>query len=213
MLRYRLSDKQLPFKTGIFVLKFQPEECLLGGFHGGKPNDPSFRELIIRWFEYATFSPVLRMHGDRGPHTPPLGVSGGGLMDSGAPNEVWSYGEEAFEIFKKYIFIRERLRPYITELMMAAHEKGTPPMRPLFYDFPQDREAWNIEDEFMFGPDLLVAPVLYEGARAKRVYLPKGSSWKEVSTGIKHQGGMWIASDAPIEDIPLFLRDGAYLPI
>ncbi len=185
----------------------------IGGFHGGNPNDPSFREVIIRWFQYATFCPVMRMHGAREPHTPPLGASGGGLMESGAPNEVWSYGEEAFEIFKKYIFIRERLRPYITELMMAAHEKGTPPMRPLFYDFPLDREAWNIEDEFMFGPDLLVAPVLYEGARARRVYLPKGSSWKEVSTGIKHQGGMWIASDAPIEDIPLFLRVGAYLPI
>ncbi|MBD0384902.1 glycoside hydrolase family 31 protein [Paenibacillus sedimenti] len=185
----------------------------IGGFHGGNPNDPFFREVIIRWFQYATFCPVMRMHGDREPHTPPLGVSGGGLMDSGAPNEVWSYGAEAFEIFKKFIFIRERLRPYITELMIAAHEKGTPPMRPLFYDFPQDREAWNIEDEFMFGPDLLVAPVLYEGARARRVYLPKGSSWKEVSSGIKHQGGMWIASDAPLEDIPLFLIDGAYLPI
>ena len=86
-------------------------------------------------------------------------------------------------------------------------------MRPLFYDFPQDREAWNIEDEFMFGPDLLVAPVLYEGARARRVYLPDGSSWKEVSTGQIHEGGIWIVSDAPIEVIPLFLRDGADLPI
>lgn len=185
----------------------------IGGFHGGSPNDPSFRECIIRWFEYATFCPVVRMHGDRQPHTPPLGVSGGGLMDSGAPNEVWSYGKEAFDIFKKYIFIRERLRPYITGLMKAAHEKGTPPMRPLFYDFPRDGEAWNIEDEFMFGPDLLVAPVLYEGARAREVYLPEGSSWKEVSTGNIHQGGKRIVSDAPIENIPLFIRDGAYLPI
>ncbi len=74
-------------------------------------------------------------------------------------------------------------------------------------------EAWNIEDEFMFGPDLLVAPVLYEGARARTVYLPNGSSWKEVSTGNIYSGGMWLVSDAPIEDIPLFLRDGAYLPI
>jgi alpha-D-xyloside xylohydrolase len=97
--------------------------------------------------------------------------------------------------------------------MKTAHEKGTPPMRPLFYDFPQDREAWNIEDEFMFGPDLLVAPVLYEGARARRVYLPKDSSWTEVSTGHVHKGGIWIVSDAPIEVIPLFLRDGAHLPV
>ncbi|MFC5472118.1 TIM-barrel domain-containing protein [Cohnella suwonensis] len=185
----------------------------IGGFHGGNPNDPAFRELIIRWFQYGAFCPVFRIHGAREPHSPPIGVSGGGLMESGAANEVWSYGEGAYEIFKKYMFIRERLRPYITELMKAAHEKGTPPMRPLFYDFPKDGEAWNIEDEFMFGPDLLVAPVLYSGARTRKVYLPKGPTWKEVSTGQIHEGGSWIKSDVPIEVIPLFLRDEAELPI
>lgn len=84
---------------------------------------------------------------------------GGGMCYSGAPNEVWSYGEEAYEIFKKYMLIRENLRPYISGLMKEAHEKGTPPMRPLLYDFPADTGTWDIDDQYMFGPDILVAPV------------------------------------------------------
>ncbi|KRF18402.1 TIM-barrel domain-containing protein [Paenibacillus sp. Soil787] len=183
----------------------------IGGFHGGNPDDPSFRECIIRWFQYGAFCPVFRLHGDREPHSEPLGSSGGGLCNSGADNEVWSYGEEAFEIFKKYMLIREKLRAYITNLMEAAHLKGTPPMRPLFYDFPQDSVAWNIEDQYMFGPDLLVAPIFYEGSRGRKVYLPVGSSWRETSTGHIYEGGTWIDSVAPIDEIPLFIRDGVEL--
>ncbi|GAE92768.1 alpha-xylosidase [Gracilibacillus boraciitolerans JCM 21714] len=185
----------------------------IGGFHGGDPNDPDFRECMIRWFQYGAFCPVFRIHGDREPHSEPLGTSGGGLCPSGADNEVWSYGEEAYEIFKKYMLMRERLRPYITELMKAAHEKGTPLMRPLFYDFPKDKEAWNIEDAYMFGPDLLVAPVLHEGARSRKVYLPKGASWKDAHTNKRYDGGQYIECDAPIDTIPLFLKDGSELPV
>jgi alpha-D-xyloside xylohydrolase len=178
-----------------------------GGFHGGKPNDPVFRECMIRWFQFSTFCPILRMHGDREPHSPPLGLTGGGLVASGAGNEVWSYGEEAYEIFKKYLFIRERLRPYITEIMKAAHERGTPPMRPLFYDFPQDSESWSIEEEYMFGPSLLVAPILYEGARKRTVYLPQGADWKEVNTGRIYKGGIWCECEAALDVIPLFVKN------
>ncbi len=185
----------------------------IGGFHGGNPEDPAFRECIIRWFQYATFCPVLRLHGDREPHSAPLSGSGGGLFGSGAANEVWSYGEEAYLIFKKYLEIREQLRPYITKIMTAAHEKGTPPMRPLFYDFPDDKESWDIEDQLMFGPDIMVAPVLYEGMRSRKVYLPAGTKWEEVHSGLIHQGGQWIESDAPIGVISVFLRDGMKLPI
>ncbi|MBW5445588.1 family 31 glucosidase [Cohnella sp. CFH 77786] len=177
-----------------------------GGFQGGNPNDPAYREVIIRWFQYSTFCPVLRMHGYREPHSPPLSDKGGGLMDSGAGNELWSYGEEAYRIFKKYLFIRERLRPYIAEIMKAAHEKGTPPMRPLFYDFPHDSESWNVEDEYMFGPDLLVAPILYEGARERTVYLPSGVVWKEAHTGRILEGGVLMKCDAPMDTLPLFTR-------
>ena len=79
--------------------------------------------------------------------------------ESGGPNEVWSFGDEAYEIITNYLHLRERLRPYIMEQMAAAHENGAPPMSPLFFDFPEDEAAWAVEDQFMFGPDLLVAPV------------------------------------------------------
>ncbi|MDF2989203.1 MAG: alpha-glucosidase, family 31 of glycosyl hydrolase [Eubacterium sp.] len=185
----------------------------IGGFHGGDPNDPKFRECIIRWFQYGAFCPVFRLHGDRVPAGEPLGTSGGGMCYSGAPNEVWSYGSEAYEIFKKYMFIRENLRPYITGLMREAHEKGTPPMRPLFYDFPDDNEAWSIEDQYMFGPDILVAPVFYEGLRERRVYLPGGAQWKEAATGRGIKGGCWISCRAELNTIPLFIKNNAELKI
>jgi alpha-D-xyloside xylohydrolase len=181
----------------------------IGGFHSGDINDPAFHECLIRWFQYAVFCPVFRLHGDREPHSAPLGTAGGGGLGSGAPNEVWSYGEHVYGILKKHMLMREKLRPYITGLMRAAHEKGTPPMRPLFYDFPGDREAWSVDDQFMFGPDLLAAPILYEGARSRRVYLPGGSVWKAADTGIETEGGRWVDCSAPLESIPFFLRDGA----
>jgi len=183
----------------------------IGGFHGGNPDDPAFRECIIRWFQYGVFCPVFRMHGNRLPEQAPLGASGGGMCPSGAGNEVWSYGEEAYRIFKRYMFMRERLKPYISMLMKDAHEKGTPLMRPLFYEFPSDKEAWDIEDEYMFGPDLLIAPILFEGHRNRKVYLPEGTEWQNVSTQHVYTGGQWIECDAPLEDMPLFLRGNANL--
>ncbi|MVX65491.1 family 31 glucosidase [Clostridium chromiireducens] len=185
----------------------------IGGFHGGNPDDSDFRECIIRWFEYGAFCPVFRLHGDREPHSKPLGTSGGGLCASGAANEVWSYGDEAYEIFKKYMFIRERMKPYITEIMKEAHEKGTPVIRPLFYDFPQDKLCFDIADEYMFGPDVLVAPILYKGYTSRKVYLPEGAKWKDVNSGKIFNGGQWIDYDAPLEIIPLFLKDEADIPI
>ena len=185
----------------------------IGGFHGGDPEDPKFRECIIRWFQYGAFCPVFRLHGDRVPAGEPLGTSGGGMCYSGAPNEVWSYGEEAYEIFKKYMLIRENLRPYILGLMKEAHEKGTPPMRPLFYDFPADAGTWDIDDQYMFGPDILVAPVLYEGERKRRVYLPGGACWTETGTGRTFEGGTWIESEAPLDTLPLFVKNNAGIKI
>ena len=180
----------------------------IGGFHGGNPDDPAFRELLIRWFEYGTFCPVMRLHGDREPHKPPMGTEGGAACVSGADNEVWSFGEEAYEILCSYLELRERMKPYIKELMEAAHEKGTPVIRPLFYDVPEDLNAWDVEDQYMFGPDVLVAPVLFEGARSREVYLPEGSVWKNYWTGEELTGGQRIMAEAPLNQIPLFIRNG-----
>lgn len=178
----------------------------IGGFQGGNPKDPSFRECIIRWFEYGAFCPVFRLHGDRLPHSKPLGKSGGGLCSSGADNEVWSYGEGAYDIFRKYMLIRERMKPYITEIMKEAHEKGSPVIRPLFYDFPLDKQCWEVDDEYMFGPKVLVAPILYEGVRLRKVYLPEGSKWKDAKSKQIYKGGQWINYDAPLDTIPIFTK-------
>jgi len=86
-------------------------------------------------------------------------------------------------------------------------------MRPLFFDFPGDEACWAVEDEFMFGPDLLVAPVLHEGARCREVYLPAGTDWADAWSGSTLKGGVQIMVDAPLECIPLYLRGSAKLPI
>lgn len=176
----------------------------IGGFHGGNPKDPAFRELLIRWFEYGTFCPVMRLHGYREPLKNPMGTEGGAACVSGADNEVWSFGDEAYEICKVYLGLRESLKPYITELMEAAHERGTPVMRPLFYDFPEDKNAWEVEDQYMFGPDMMVAPVLYAGMRKRTVYFPEGREWKDFFTGEVYQGGSIEEVEAPIDRLPVF---------
>jgi alpha-D-xyloside xylohydrolase len=178
----------------------------IGGFHGGVNDDPSFRECLIRWFQFATFSPVLRMHGDREPHSKPLSTTGGGKCVSGAPNELWSFGEEVLAILEKYLRLRERLRPYTRGLMSAAHTSGSPIIRPLFYDFPADDKAWAIEDAYMFGPDLLVAPILFEGQRARDVYLPSGERWISHGSGEVFDGGQTVNESAPLDHLPVFER-------
>ncbi|CAI4213947.1 unnamed protein product [Parascedosporium putredinis] len=118
---------------------------------------------------------------DKVVNLPQLGNSGGSHCRSGAANEVWSYGEEVYQICKTYLALREKMKDYIRELMKAAHIHGDPLMRPLFYDFPQDEKAWRIEDEYMFGWKYLVAPVLKAGQMQSTVYLPKGKQWRLVS--------------------------------
>jgi alpha-D-xyloside xylohydrolase len=137
----------------------------------------------------------------------------GPITGSGGPNEVWEFGEHAYAIIREVMAMRERLRPYVMRLMRAAHEHGDPPMRPLFYDFPTDPSAWAVDDAFMFGPDLLVAPVLHPGTTSREVYLPAGATWTDAWDGRTFAGGQVIGASAPLERIPLFLRDGAPLPI
>ena len=80
-------------------------------------------------------------------------------------------------------------------------------MRPLFYDFPQDKKAWDNEAEYMYGPDILVAPVMERGQQTKEVYLPAGARWTNVWTGESFEGGQTIVTDTPLDQIPLFTRD------
>jgi alpha-D-xyloside xylohydrolase len=179
----------------------------IGGFHGGDPNDEAFRELFLRWFQWGAFCPVMRLHGDREPKQQQVGTTGGATCLSGAPNEVWSYGEEVYGICKKYMFIREEMRDYTRGLMKDAHEKGTPVMRPLFYAFPGDEKCWEVEDQYMFGDKYLCCPVLAAGLRKRRAYLPKGTSWKSFHGNETYQGGSFIEVDCPLDIMPVFLKE------
>jgi alpha-D-xyloside xylohydrolase len=179
----------------------------IGGFHGGDPSDPAYQEVMVRWFQFGAFSPIFRMHGDRAPRTPL------GRDITGGPNEVWSYGDRAYQIMTDYLALRERLRPYLQQQMRTAASTGLAPMRALFLEFPDDPRAWEVADQFLLGPDLLVAPVLEAGATSREVYLPAGAEWTCAWTGQTFTGGAVQPCPAPLERVPLFLRDGARLPI
>ncbi len=181
----------------------------IGGFHGGNPKDPEFRELMVRWFQYATFSPILRMHGDRLPHSKPLSNKGGGSMVTGAPNEIWSYGEEVEVILTKFVKIRESLKTYLKKLMKEAHEDGTPIMRTLFYEFPEDDKTWEVDNTYMLGDEILVAPIMNYKDRSRKVYLPKGHTWENIFNGVSYKGGTTYEIECPLEEIPIFLKQNS----
>jgi alpha-D-xyloside xylohydrolase len=179
----------------------------IGGFAGGDPTSEEYRELVIRWFQYAVFCPLLRMHGHRLPHI------GNGAGHTGGPNELWSYGEQAYEVLRAQLDLRTRITPYLLAQMEHASNTGVPPMRPLFLEFPDDPEAWTVEDQFLLGPDVLVAPVTELGVRERRVYLPRGVTWTDTTTGRRYVGGSRVTVDAPLERIPVFVRDDADIPL
>jgi alpha-D-xyloside xylohydrolase len=175
----------------------------IGGFHGGDPDDPRYQELIIRWFQYGVFCPLFRLHGDREPRTPT------GYAQTGGPNEVWSYGEQAYGIISGVLRMRERLRPYIHDQMRLAARTGLPPMRPLFIDYPDDPASWEVDDQLLLGPDILVAPIYAPGQSAREVYLPAGQNWTDTATGRTRAGGITVTAEAPIERIPVFVAEGS----
>ncbi|RPJ25703.1 MAG: LacI family DNA-binding transcriptional regulator [Chloroflexi bacterium] len=146
--------------------------------------------------------PVLRLHGYRFPLTGPM-------PRSGAQNEVWSFGEATYAILKDLLALRERLRPYLHELMQVATERGMPPLRPLFLEFPEDPICETIEDQFMIGPEMLIAPVLCKGSRQRKIYLPAGLNWMDAWSGDVYSGGRSIEIPAPLERIPVFLKAGS----
>lgn len=178
----------------------------IGGFHGGDPNDEAFRELFVRWFQWGAFCPVMRLHGDREPRQPQQGITGGATCASGADNEVWSYGPEVYDICKKYMAIREELRDYTRKLMREAHEKGSPLMRPLFYEFPEDKKSWDVSEQYMYGDMYLCCPVLAPRQRMMTVYLPQGAKWSSFVRGGSFEGGQLVEVECPLETMPVFVK-------
>lgn len=181
----------------------------IGGFMQGNVKDPAFLPLLLRWYEFAVFCPILRMHGDREPFDIPNLSDldfGGGFQHTGQGTELWSYGDEAFEIMKKNLELRYSLKPYLQKIYREAHETGAPLMRAMFLEFPDDEKCWDLKDQYMFGSDYLVAPILTPDTFSRSVYLPAGK-WKNIHTGEVLSGMQTVVCDAPIDEIPVFKKD------
>jgi len=168
----------------------------IGGFVDANPDDPAYRELYVRWFEFGAFCPIFRAHGTRKTNQ----------------NEIWSYGPEAQKILTDYDRLRYRLMPYIYSQAWKVTSEGATIMRPLVMDFRTDVRAQNIGDEFLFGPSLLVSPVTESGATVRHLYLP-AATWYDFWSGALIKGGQAIDAPAPLDRLPLFVRAGAILPL
>ncbi len=180
----------------------------IGGFHQGDIESDYFRELIVRWFQFGLFCPVMRLHGARKRMTNQTDRHPGVKERSGGDNEIWSFGEANFPILRDLIFLRERLKPYILKQMKAASTSGAPLMRPMFYDFPEDGECYGLSDQYMFGPDILFAPIYRQGQTERRAYLPEGR-WVRTADGSVHTGGKYVDCKADISQFIAFVREGA----
>jgi alpha-D-xyloside xylohydrolase len=165
----------------------------MGGFFGiPMLTDPPSPELYVRWSQMGLLFSHARAHG----HT--------------APREPWAYGEPALSIFRKYAQLRYRLLPYLYAAARRA-PAGPPLARPLVYDYPLDPTTWQVDDEYLLGPDLLVAP-MFKPRGSRDIYLPAGG-WYDFRTDQRFDGARWITYEAELEMLPLFVRAGAIVPI
>ena len=163
----------------------------------------------MRWFQFGAFCPVMRLHGDRDcDDRRVFHADGRPALFTGGDNEIWSYGAENEIILTRYIFLRELMRPYTRKLMEEAHLYGKPVMRPMFYDFPEQGICWELKEQYMFGPSILVAPILYEDQNERDVYLPSGNKWTLLMNGEVYEGGQTLHVTAPLDEIPVFIREG-----
>ncbi|MGA2052484.1 MAG: TIM-barrel domain-containing protein, partial [Opitutales bacterium] len=198
--------KQIPAGLGFSISGVPYWTMDIGGytmqskFSAANPtpaNAAEWRELNVRWFQFGTFSPLLRVHGEL------------------QPREMWTLGGDnspAYLAELKFDRLRYRLLPYLYSLAGAVTQDSYTLMRPLVMDFPRDHDARALTDEYMFGPAFLVAPVTTYQARSRLVYLPAGSGWYDFWSGNLVPGGQSIEAPAPFDSMPLYIRAGSIIP-
>lgn len=163
----------------------------IGGFW-----ESSNGELLTRWYQLGVLLPFCRNHSCAGT----------------AQQEPWAFGEPYESIIRRYLELRYRLLPYLNTLFYEAATTGAPIMRPLFWHYLDDLTAREVEDQFLLGRDLLAAPIYHQGQTTRRLYLPAGE-WVSFWSGERLQGGRWVDMRAPLDELPLFVRAGAVLPL
>jgi alpha-D-xyloside xylohydrolase len=181
---------------------------LRGDFDAGA-QDLGYRELFLRWFQYATFLPMLRTHG------------------TGTPREIWHYGEPGdpvYETLVRFIRLRKALVPYLYSLAWQVHSEDSTMFRPLAFDFGHDPQVTGVEDQFMLGPALMACPVtrpqwfglgavpVRDAPQTRGVLLSSGTDWVDVWDGTRHEGGRRIEAPTPVEKLPVYARAGSVVP-
>lgn len=170
----------------------------IGGFFRpgqSQYTDEKYHELLTRWFQWGVFNPIFRIHGYQ------------------SETEPWKYGPEVEENMRKMLNLRYRLLPYIYSEAWQITKNGSTIMRPMVMDFVDDTAAVNCPYQYMFGKALLVAPVTKPGITRWNVYLPKAAKWYNFSSGASFNGGVVVTTDAPLDEIPLFVKAGSIIPI
>lgn len=180
----------------------------IGGFLCGDIESDYFKELVVRWAQFGLFSPVMRLHGSRLRTKNQVDRHPGVKERSGGDNEIWSFGEENYEILKGLVELRNRLKPYICKYMEITHQTGEPIMRPMFFDYYEDEVCYTLEDQYMFGEDILFAPITKQGVTKRKVYLPKGE-WIDADSREIYEGEQWIDCEASIDKFIAFVRKGS----
>ncbi len=187
--------------------------CDIGGFFlwnfKKKLEDAEYRELYARWIEFGAFTPMMRSHGE------------------GAPREIYQFGKKGDKVYdavEKFINLRYSLLPYIYSTSWDVTANQSSMTRALVMDFAKDKQALDINDEFMFGKSILVCPVTnsmyskdtkedFSSIKSKELYLPKGADWYDFWTGAKQAGGQTIAKETPLDIIPIYIKAGSILPM
>lgn len=162
----------------------------IGGF-----GFDSTAELLTRWYQASIFTPLFRNHSSTGSRD----------------QEPWAFKQETEEISKKYIKLRYKFIPYLYDLLWQGEKTGLPVMRPLFLHHQSDSNTYNLNDQFLAGENILMAPVVQQGQRCRKVYLPEGK-WIDYWTGEEHQGNNYILKATPLDMLPMYIKKGSIIP-
>ena len=186
---------QIPvmLSAGLGLIPFS--SCDITGYCGDVEDYPAMAELYTRWIQFGAFNPLSRIH-----------------HEGDNPVEPWLFGPEAEKNAKAAIELKYRLLPYIYTYAREAYDTGLPIMRPLFLEYPMDMETFSTDAQFMFGRELLVAPVVKKGARTKNVYLPEGTWIDYNNKKTVYTGEQWTTVDAPLSFVPVFVKQGSIIP-
>lgn len=189
--------RQIPAGLGFGMSGFPYWTTDIGGFF--RPADqytsPDYQELLVRWFEFGTFCPIFRIHGFR------------------SKTEMWNYSADTEKIMKQYDELRYRLLPYIYSSAWRVTASGGTMMQALPLVYPNDRLSGQVDDQFLFGDSLLINPVTEPRASARTVVLPANDNWVDFWTGKTYLGGRKIIEEAPLDRIPVLVKEGSILPL